>query len=301
MKDQLDKKWILGELSAEEEEKFRQTEDYAQLNKIWQGLATSTPPFYDVEAELDRFRKDYTKSKVGWLTWQKSLLGIAASVILAVLIGYLVIGTQTKLDTTLLSEVNSPLYLPDSSRVILNKGSKLEYDAESWATERRVSLTGEGFFKVKPASRFVVATSDGEVTVLGTSFNVRNRDQYFEVRCFEGKVAVKTADTRTALTAGDGFQRLGSNEMSFDFSPGEGPGWLEGESIFYKVPLSSVLAELENQFDVSVEANDISLEGSFTGNFPNNDLKTALDVVTMSAGYHYQMKGDKVVIFSESN
>ena len=48
--------------------------------------------------------------------------------------------------------------LPDGSSVDLNAVSKLNFDPETWVSDRRVELSGEAFFKVEKGSSFTVQT-----------------------------------------------------------------------------------------------------------------------------------------------
>lgn len=68
-------------------------------------------------------------------------------------------------------------YLPDSSRVLLNKGSRLTYPEKFGPDSRYACLTGEAFFEIKPdaARPFFVEAGESMIKVLGTSFNVNHR------------------------------------------------------------------------------------------------------------------------------
>lgn len=84
--------------------------------------------------------------------------------------------------------------LDDGSHVTLNANSTLKW-REGWEKkkDRRVGLTGEAFFKVKKQNGipFTVHTNDVAVEVLGTSFNVDNREAVTKVYLDEGKVNLK--------------------------------------------------------------------------------------------------------------
>ncbi|HEY9125317.1 MAG TPA: FecR domain-containing protein, partial [Bacteroidales bacterium] len=80
--------------------------------------------------------------------------------------------------------------LPDGSQVILNAESQVNWNKFRWKYSRIVILKGEALFKVNKGSRFEVQTSQNKVSVMGTKFNVFSRPGYFEVKCYEGKVAV---------------------------------------------------------------------------------------------------------------
>ena len=69
--------------------------------------------------------------------------------------------------------------LPDGTQVWLNSDSKLEYKENFNDNIREVTLTGEAYFDVvkDAAHPFVVHTSDIDIRVLGTAFNVKSYPQ----------------------------------------------------------------------------------------------------------------------------
>ena len=70
------------------------------------------------------------------------------------------------------------LVLPDGSRVDLNSSSDFIFPSAFSEKERRVHVCGEGYFSVvKDASRPFTVSADGmKVSVLGTEFNMKSRD-----------------------------------------------------------------------------------------------------------------------------
>jgi ferric-dicitrate binding protein FerR (iron transport regulator) len=66
------------------------------------------------------------------------------------------------------------LILPDGSHVWLNNVSSLRYPTSFSGPNRRVELTGEGYFEIArvPGKPFIVSVNGEEVEVLGTSFNI---------------------------------------------------------------------------------------------------------------------------------
>ncbi len=98
--------------------------------------------------------------------------------------------------------------LPDGSLVKLNANSELTY-ARDWdeAESREVWLKGEAFFEVVKMMEldreFKVFTTDLDVEVLGTSFNVKARGEQTEVYLEEGKVKLNLGDQFTYLDPGD--------------------------------------------------------------------------------------------------
>jgi ferric-dicitrate binding protein FerR (iron transport regulator) len=99
--------------------------------------------------------------------------------------------------------------LPDQSQVLLNAGSQASFKSWDWSSNRAVSLQGEAYFKVAKGQKFTVETNLGSVTVLGTQFNVKARDNRFEVTCYEGKVQRSLSNEEQIILPG---QRIVINE-----------------------------------------------------------------------------------------
>lgn len=101
--------------------------------------------------------------------------------------------------------------LPDGSMVTLNKTSSLSYPSAFEGKKRSVKLTGEAFFKVTPDKKkpFVIAVNDVEVTVVGTSFNIKTINGFTEVIVETGIVRVTRAGKTIELHPNE---RLQTNE-----------------------------------------------------------------------------------------
>lgn len=83
--------------------------------------------------------------------------------------------------------------LPEGSVVTLNKQSSIRYRKGFAGADRRVDMEGEAFFTVAPDENkpFVVQTNGTTITVLGTSFNVKNLGGRTEVIVETGMVEVR--------------------------------------------------------------------------------------------------------------
>jgi len=92
------------------------------------------------------------------------------------------------------------ILLPDSSMVILNANSSLEYSPDlATAENREVRLEGNAFFNIKKSAgmrRFVVHARSLAITVLGTELNVNARTAATAVSLISGKVKV-TVDSNS--------------------------------------------------------------------------------------------------------
>ncbi len=87
--------------------------------------------------------------------------------------------------------------LPDGSVAYINYNSSVEYNKDF--NPRKITQTGEVFYRVtKEGTPFVVKTELGEITVLGTEFNVNSSSEEMEVEVEQGTVEVKSNASETA-------------------------------------------------------------------------------------------------------
>ncbi len=178
------------------------------------------------------------------------------------------------------------LTLPDGSKVWLNAGSRLTYPS-TFTNERRVSLSGEGFFVVAPNKQvpFIVSTSTIDVKALGTEFNVSSYPAagYTEVYLQKGSVKTYFPDmesTGKILSPGqclvqNGY-KLELKEMDPDMLL-----WREGLYTFKKQKLGSIIEKLELYYDVKINVKDPEiLDYEYVGKFRQRDgILTILQVI----------------------
>lgn len=296
-------KWLNNELSEEEVTKFKATKEYATYKKIVDATASMEAPEFDIakaKHDLDHRKNSDQGGKVVTLGSFKKYLRIAAVIALVVGISYFY-------NTASMDQVVSTQYaeraavtLPDNSEVLLNAGSKISYQKKKWEKNRNIVLEGEAFFKVAKGETFRVTTNMGVVRVLGTQFNVENREDFFEVSCYEGLVSVRYKEKDIELPAGQALMVINGQLTTYTIAEAQQPSWLLQESSFKSVPLKFVLQELERQFDVEVETKNIDLNQLFTGSFSNTDKNLALHSISAPSGMKYVLEGNKVLFYDET-
>ena len=190
--------------------------------------------------------------------------------------------------------------LPDKSTVKLNAGSFFTYDAATWDDARTVELQGEAFFDVrKNGVPFTVTTNNSRVQVLGTTFNVRSRDDNTEVICLTGKVDFgnKEVGKSVVLTGGKRASIKGKVlSKVFDVESDRTIPWIAGELAFHETPLKEVFSELELHFDVSITVKRDLGNLTFTGKFKQPRLSNVFETVCLSAGLEYTINKNSVTI-----
>lgn len=278
-REDLIQKWLNHELSAEELKAFKTLEDYDALMNMDTHLKAFKAPEYHTSGELNTVLKHTKTPKTISYNWVRAAIRIAAAIVICFSVYY-----SLTLDTTvstLAANKETNIELPDASIVSLNASSSVIFKKHNWSKKRSVELKGEAFFKVAKGSTFEVKTEAGTVTVLGTQFNIKHRDNYFEVICYEGKVGVTYQNQQTTLLAGDSFLMIDGKLIAKEKEKLATPSWLNNESQFISLPYNIVLDEFERQYNVTINPTNIDVTQLFTGGFSHNNMDLALQAITL--------------------
>ena len=296
------RKWLANELSDSERKEFEGTETFAKVDRLLRAVDSFKAPEYDIDGEFCKLSEGVLNKKRAVSLFERfsPVFRIAAIVVVAFLIGFLSYSHLfTSSDGQVWIAEQSEVFLPDSSFVRLNADSKISFSADEWSDDRSVVLKGEAFFRVKKGSRFDVKTPQGVVSVLGTVFNVKDWDAYYEVTCFSGSVRVVSAQSTVVLKPGMAYRIINDKEDNYTVSNLEKPEWINGESSFDSVPFNLVIKELERQYKVSVKTVDVDLNQLFTGSFSHNNLEIALKAITIPINSSFKINGNQIVISFE--
>ncbi len=292
-------KWLADTLNEGERSLFEQTQEYRNLQRMDNALKRFTPSQFDAEASFEKIKSRRQKeAKVVSLHWPAILRIAAALIIGASVLFYfsdIFFGSSDMVYETGIGETRE-VVLPDQSVVTLNAKSSITFSKDTWKEDRTVKLDGEAFFSVQKGEKFQVVTNAGTVTVLGTQFNVKDRNQFYEVICYEGKVQVAANSARVQLTAKHSYREVRKQAAQAVLEITDTPTWFNKESEFESVPYQEVLNELERQYGVTVKTKDIDITQLYTGRFPNSDLTTALKSVTIPFGLTYQVNGKEIMV-----
>lgn len=236
--DELLVKYLLEEASPEERQqviawmgdKKENQQYFDQFKTIWEAAqALAVAANVDEEKAWQRLQHrmstgDFTKNtdytnetndsgSSPFVKFDKSVKSvftrIAASIILVAaigLIGYLLINKNQVEQLALNSgnEVKTDT-LSDGSVITLNKASSLSYPSRFKGDKRAVALKGEAFFNITPDKKkpFIISVDSIEVTVVGTSFNIKAEKERTEIIVETGVVRVATSGQSVELRAGE--------------------------------------------------------------------------------------------------
>ena len=154
--------------------------------------------------------------------------------------------------------------LSDGSEVWLNAQSRLRFPLSFQGPKREVYIQGEAYFKVSKdkAHPFIFHTSQTEIQVLGTQFNVNTyKDCKVETALVEGSVITRDAQG-SEVSIKPGVEAVYSTKHGFftkPFDSSEVLAWMNGVYYFHNTTLKNLSRVLARWYNVEVNCNNNKL------------------------------------------
>ena len=192
--------------------------------------------------------------------------------------------------------------LADGTKVWLNAESELRFPDVFEGKKREVYLKGEGYFEVAKNKNceFVVHCSAGDITVLGTQFNVSDYvEERVCVTLVEGCVALQDRENREKkILAGQQalFTNTGIEVKNVDVE--EYVAWREGRFVYKKRSLDDILKSLVRSYHLEYFYQDEELTKEiYTAKFERFDnVDIILKRLEQVGNIKFERKGNTVVI-----
>lgn len=209
-------------------------------------------------------------------------------------------------EETIYAEVHSPLAartrfeLPDGSTGWLNSGSTLKFPVKFYGKQRKVELSGEGYFDVVDDSKkpFVVKASDINVVALGTRFNVLAYpdDETFEITLESGKVLVEK--TRKSGEPSKLTELQHNHQLVISIKTGitdvkkveseKYTSWKEGKLVFRNEPMPKVVKRISRWYNVEIDLTGKEMENyTFRATFEDETISEVLKLLKASSPIDY--------------
>ena len=194
--------------------------------------------------------------------------------------------------------------LADGSKVWLNASSAIKYPTQFNSQERKVYLTGEAFFEVTkdPEKPFIVSTSEMDIEVLGTSFNVMAypEDELVEATLVEGEVKVKTMNSQLIIEPGTQAQlNRKSNKIEEKFVDTElFTSWKDGKYIYDYENIEVVMRKLSRWYAVEIFYIDNEVRNlHFSGTLYNyNNIEQTLYIIELATNIKFEIIENAILI-----
>ena len=206
--------------------------------------------------------------------------------------------------------------LSDGSKVWLNAASSLRFPATFSGKERKVELTGEGYFEVAPLTPkggqkkvpFIVAVAsplgDGkgmDVEVLGTHFNINgySDENAIKTTLLEGSVKVVKGNETKIIVPGE---QASVNSSDYEINVKQQidleqvVAWKNGNFQFDRANIQSVMRQISRWYDIDVEYQG-SVSQHFGGTISRNvNISDVLKMLEMTGGVNFKIDGKKVIV-----
>ena len=311
-------KHLLGEASPEEEqaviewmnENATNKEYYNQFKKIWDNskklAADST---LDVNKAWERFQNRVNGQnepseilKPNRFSWMR----IAASVMLVAGLGiaaYFLVNKNNE-PIEMLSQTGQNVLvdtLSDGSVITLNKKSTITYPSKFKGNTRSIALKGEAFFNVAPDKKkpFIISVNDVQVTVVGTSFNIKSENGNTEVIVESGIVHVTQSGKTVELLAGEKIVMSSNDSIATKEAVNDKlyNYYRTKEFVCDDTPLWKLVQVVNEAYDAKIiigrkELNDKRL----TTTFNNESLEQVLEVIRLTFDITITKKEDGQII-----
>lgn len=198
------------------------------------------------------------------------------------------------------------IVLPDGTIVKLNSETTLSYKQDFGKEERRVSLTGEGFFDVKKNSekKFIINTEFLDVEVTGTSFNVyayESKD-FLEISLIRGSIITSTAKHPFKSLNVSPNEKVIYNkktgEMRKEYSLNKlETAWISDMLVFRSESLDKVLKMIGRKYGVTFIIDDkVELNHIYTGVFDKEEIEEVMNILRVHCKFDYRIKDHEIYL-----
>lgn len=194
------------------------------------------------------------------------------------------------------------LVLADGSKVWLNASSSLRYPTAFIGKERRVELSGEGYFEVayNKEMPFHVQVTDMDVEVLGTHFNINAYDDEAAVRTtlLKGSVKVKS-ENAVVLKPGEQAALSGPHSpFAIHHSPDieQVMAWKNGLFQFKAANIETVLRQAARWYDVEFIYKG-SIPERFSGQISRSaNAEQLLKILELTGKVKFEINGKTIIV-----
>jgi len=219
------------------------------------------------------------------------------------------------------SGISQTITLSDGSSVLLQPKSKLSYPKIFTGNERKVYLSGEGFFEISknPKKPFFVFANEIVTRVVGTSFRIKayQDQQNVEVLVRTGKVRVKSNDLVSSVTNHEVVLlpnqalRFVRKELLFNKITNTTKDEVLVKSIgnieqlsfeFNDIPIAQIFETIEQAYLVNIDyPKDKLRDCHLTTSLSDQPLPEKLKIICKSIGNDtsFEMNGNQITIASK--
>jgi ferric-dicitrate binding protein FerR (iron transport regulator) len=290
-------------------ENQKNRDEFALLKNYWEAeVSFNLIPLPEVSAQKTLLEIKKREGRRRLANMRRRILPIAAAVALLFTISVSIYrlnrpSASPSVHYTYLSgDTKAEFYLEDSTKVVLNKHSKLSCSGRYGKELRSVELDGEAYFEVvkNPGLPFEVDFGDAKISVLGTTFLAKGsrNDDRITATLLSGSIRFETSGQQVVLAPNQqlAFSRLSNVVDVHSVDPGEETAWKDGLLRYKSVTFGRLISELSEYYQIKIVIRNqalldssILVSGSFDREQP---VEQVLKVVSKSLPVRFkQIKG----------
>jgi transmembrane sensor len=191
--------------------------------------------------------------------------------------------------------------LPDGTNVWLNAKSTLRYPVVFSKKERKVELTGEGYFQVahNKLIPFLVQSGGQLVEVLGTHFNINtySDEPVAKTTLLQGSVRITYHGQGKLLRPGQQASVKGGHLSVGTADADQTIAWKNGDFAFEGTQLKTIMRQISRWYNVDVSYKGNIADDEFGGSISRSkDIYEVLKVLESTQGVHFKIEGRRILV-----
>lgn len=227
----------------------------------------------------------------------------------------------------------SEITLADGTKVWINAGSHLKLPNKFGETTRNIWLEGEAFFEVAKDKEkpFFVHTSDVNIKVLGTSFNVRaySDEDLIETTLIEGAISLQKTNhngepdnvtvelepnhkavyfksknayvTESLIKTIKQPLEIRKILISELIDANTASSWKEDKLIFDNEKFINIISQLERYYGVKIKVEDESLKNvRYTGAIKKISIEQTIKALQITTPFNYEINDNLILITTKN-
>lgn len=287
---------------------------FDKQNELWQEVSVQAKPeYYKTEAAWSKilsklgFGKNNYRSVTLLGKNNYRILLAAASLAFLVTIGSLSLWIKGKyslnpiIDASIMIVTNkgerAHIFLPDSTEIILNSESTIQYNRFYNINDRIVKLTGEAFFNVStnPEQPFIVKLDKMSISATGTRFNVFSFDNEdrIETTLVEGHIQISTKDKNPiSLKSGQQAVYFSRSEKIIvgDVATDTYTSWMDNKLRLNDTPFEEALRRIARKYNVKFEITNLDLlDMKYTATFIDESIEEVMGMLKAVSPITYRI------------
>jgi ferric-dicitrate binding protein FerR (iron transport regulator) len=191
--------------------------------------------------------------------------------------------------------------LPDSTEVVLNRHSKIEYAFSK--EKRQVTLTGEAYFDLAPDPGRPFEVQTGALTIrdIGTAFNVQAMEGGDTVLVYvaTGEVILMgKSGTTLRVAGGDRAAYIRSRDELLELAMADtnALSWKTKVFVFENAGLESVAQKISEVYGIHIEVAESARSCRITATFVNETVDNMIDIIAETLQITVRRENDRVIL-----